>query len=400
MELEVTFLLISINFQISLDQMAQSMIVKQVILLVVMPKKCIHHSTDASFTLKAYGKSHFGSLCITCCDFETRRSSSGSARVWFVDSKLTTNGNQSALDTKMLSLPNRLQTHVQICLWKLWINLIFIYLCALTKSQWIRPDTHTLRLLYRRILRSHTCTSADSPSRRCRLDRSPRSSVRWSPEDIDTPPWRDRRGLRSHTCTANCSLAPSVCHRRLKGNRKHCYSLIQTLLVYLSKFDFCSCDLLQFYLFVFTRFSFEEEKNTMWKHGSNVNQTLPPIFTLGISSLSPHSSLLFIQFFFSRTAFTPAVKQRPTLTPGMFSLWLPTFSSDCQSASSNLPSILNTEWNLLCWCWKWNKNTEAKYDYSWLLKPAWWFCVPSVFPHAVLPPPYTVVYAYSHIWCH
>lgn len=38
--------------------------------------------------------------------------------LWFCSS-LICSGNQSALDTKMLSLPNRLQTHVQICLWKL-----------------------------------------------------------------------------------------------------------------------------------------------------------------------------------------------------------------------------------------------------------------------------------------
>ena len=196
----------------------------------------------------------------------------------------------------MLSTPNRLKPHIQIRLWKLWIYLIFIYLSALTKSLWIRPDTSTLQSLYRRILRSHTCTSADSPSRRCRRDRRPRSSVRWSPEDTDTPPWRGRRGLRSHTCTADCSLAPSVCHRRLEGNRKH-WSLIQTWIlqhiranltfVYVICFGFIYLSLLDSVL--------KRRKIPSGKNGSIVNQTLPPMFTLGISSLF---KTLFIQVFF------------------------------------------------------------------------------------------------------
>lgn len=113
--------------------------------------------------------------------------------------------------------------------------ILVYYFCALTKSQWIRPDISTLRLLYRRILQSHTCTSADSPSQRCLLDRTPRSSALWTLEDTDTPPWRDRRELRSHTCTADCSPAPSVCHHRLKGNGTNSYLLIMLILDWVKK---------------------------------------------------------------------------------------------------------------------------------------------------------------------
>lgn len=101
-----------------------------------------------------------------------------------------------------------------------------VYFCALTKSQWTHPDISTLRLLYRRILQSHTCTSADSPSRRFLLDRSPHSSVLWTPEDTDMPPSQDRKELRSRTYTSDCNPAPSVGHHRLKGNKTNCYLLI------------------------------------------------------------------------------------------------------------------------------------------------------------------------------
>lgn len=265
---------------------------------VVMLKKCLFHNVSL-WEKSFWAPVHHMLLWLDSLAAVT--SEPGALPLVLLELNLSIEHRQHT-GTRMLQLPKRcpLPTDSKLisrsCLWKWWIYLICIYLCALTKSLWIRPDTRTLRSLYRRILRSHTCTSADSPSRRCRRDRSPRSSVRWSPEDTDTPPWRDRRGLRSDTCTADCSLAPSVCHRRLEGNRKHCW-LIQTriLLVYSCKFDFCLCDLLQFYLFVSTRFGFEEEKNTIWKNGSNVNQTLPPVFTLGISSLF---KTLFIQVSF------------------------------------------------------------------------------------------------------